>query len=79
MSYWRTKWNGMEVCWEHPIAGKRQFRTSLAMHEATAGSSPEADTPCGAPSVPMVSETVTLADALCEVLRSQQARRSPTE
>ena len=49
------------------------------MQEATEGSSPDAVTPCAEPSAPMVSETVTFAVGFAAVLRSQHARRSPTE
>src|SRR5579862_505989 len=42
LGYCLTKWNGIATCWEQPMAGKRQFRTSFSMHFATDGSSPVA-------------------------------------
>jgi hypothetical protein len=67
----------MFTCCEHPMAGKRQLRTLLAMQLAMAGSSPDAFALSTLPFGPTETSTLTFAEAFCDPPRSQQVRRMP--
>ena len=78
--YWRTKWNGIAVRCEQPIDGKCQLRTSFAMQLATDGLVARGrDALRRAVGADGERDADVGGRLRATVLRSQHARRSPTE